>query len=296
MNLGEAKVVFRPRSVGEVFDLAALVTTRGAPRLLGAVAAGTLLPGYLVALALRYGAGWSWLAVWLAAWVWASLATGAFTLAVGRWLLAEAPTAPAVLRDYLRALPRFVGTWLWGRLFTIPAALFAWPLYFAFEEVGARLSDDQVWGVGTLLVFVGLLLVPAQQQTLFLYETAFLERLPAARCVGRSRQFVKALGGRAWKMAFLLLLAPLAAAVGGELLGQAIVEDVLQLGPVVEHLGLSGGSPFALAGLFLATPFLAAARFLFYVDGRTRVDGWDIQVRFLAIASQAETSPVRRAA
>ena len=32
-------------------------------------------------------------------------------------------------------------------------------------------------------------------------------------------------------------------------------------------------------------PWVATARFLQYVDGRTRADGWDIQLRFMAIAA-----------
>ena len=36
----------------------------------------------------------------------------------------------------------------------------------------------------------------------------------------------------------------------------------------------------------------ATARFLAYIDGRTRQDGWDIQLRFMAIAAASEeTTP-----
>jgi len=47
---------------------------------------------------------------------------------------------------------------------------------------------------------------------------------------------------------------------------------------------LRGGSWFALCGFFLAVPFLATARFLAYIDGRTRREAWDVQLRFTELA------------
>jgi hypothetical protein len=45
-------------------------------------------------------------------------------------------------------------------------------------------------------------------------------------------------------------------------------------------------------GFHAAIPYLAVARFLGYVDHRTRGDGWDIQLRFMALA--AEETPAQR--
>jgi hypothetical protein len=47
-----------------------------------------------------------------------------------------------------------------------------------------------------------------------------------------------------------------------------------------------GGSTFALAGFFASIPYVASTRFLGYVDRRTRREGWDIQVRFAALAQR----------
>jgi hypothetical protein len=69
-----------------------------------------------------------------------------------------------------------------------------------------------------------------------------------------------------------------------ELLCQGLVSDVLQLGKPFGSLWADRFSPFALAGLMLSYPYAATARFLLYVDARTRSDGWDIQLRFMAIA------------
>jgi hypothetical protein len=48
-------------------------------------------------------------------------------------------------------------------------------------------------------------------------------------------------------------------------------------------------------GCFAALPLVATARFLSYIDGRTRQDGWDIQLRFMSLAAghdaDAEEAP-----
>jgi hypothetical protein len=44
-----------------------------------------------------------------------------------------------------------------------------------------------------------------------------------------------------------------------------------------------GGSYLAIAGYFISVPWAAAGRFLVYVDDRTRQDGWDVQVRLMAL-------------
>jgi hypothetical protein len=81
----------------------------------------------------------------------------------------------------------------------------------------------------------------------------------------------------------------LAFVVAGDLLGQGLVEFVLQLGRPVGSLFHDGGSTYALFGYFLSVPYVSSARFLGYVDSRTRREGWDIQVRFAALAQRAAT-------
>ena len=50
--------------------------------------------------------------------------------------------------------------------------------------------------------------------------------------------------------------------------------------------GVVGRVPPGLdsAGALLSAPFVAAAGFLAYIDMRTRKEGWDIQLRFMALA------------
>ena len=62
---------------------------------------------------------------------------------------------------------------------------------------------------------------------------------------------------------------------------------VLQLGHPTGSLWNDGGSGFAVLGALLAVPLGAAMRFLGYIDLRTRKEGWDIQLRFVALAEQS---------
>ena len=44
-----------------------------------------------------------------------------------------------------------------------------------------------------------------------------------------------------------------------------------------------------MLGALLCIPVAAAMRFLYYIDLRTRKEGWDIQLRFVALAEQASS-------
>ncbi len=100
---------------------------------------------------------------------------------------------------------------------------------------------------------------------------------------------MKGRGAQAFGLLVLLLAGQLGAVLICEILGQSLLDDVLQLGEPLGAAFSDGGSPFALAGLLASVPFVSTARFLQYIDTRTRADGWDIQVRFLAVnAKDAE--------
>jgi hypothetical protein len=82
------------------------------------------------------------------------------------------------------------------------------------------------------------------------------------------------------------LLIRVVCVLGAELLMQGIISDLFMLGAPLGRLSSDGVTPYALAGLLLSAPLVATARFLQYIDARTRGDGWDIQVRFMAIAAR----------
>jgi hypothetical protein len=65
--------------------------------------------------------------------------------------------------------------------------------------------------------------------------------------------------------------------------GRAVQIDLLSFPPPADALS-DGGSWFALCGFFMAVPFIATARFLAYIDNRTRREAWDVQLRFTELA------------
>ena len=76
------------------------------------------------------------------------------------------------------------------------------------------------------------------------------------------------------------------ATIAGEAAARARLEGVLEITapPRVDRRG----SALALAAYWLFVPYLATARFLLYIDVRTRAEGWDVQTRFAAIAARGE--------
>jgi hypothetical protein len=128
----------------------------------------------------------------------------------------------------------------------------------------------------------------AWPRLVFVHEASLLEGAGPADALRRSSRFVAGRGGPVFGVLVSLLLTQGAFVVTAELLGQGLVSEVLQLGKPFGALFADGGSPYALAGLLLSVPYVATARFLEYIDARTRSDGWDVQLRFLAISAAAE--------
>ncbi len=258
MNLGASAIVLRPRPLAETLDLACRLSCGLALGLYARLAAVVLLPCLVGCLLLRYAGGYSWTFVWAVAITLGAVTQGVFTVAVGRLLFSEELTIGRVLRLFGRRL----GSYL-VMLFLSRALLAA----------------------TSLTVFLGLpFLWP---RLLVVHEASLLEGASAVDSISRANRFI---AGRI-SSAFLAILALLAIqagiAVTAELLGQGLVGELLQLGKPFGELFKDGGSAFALTGLFLSVPYVATARFLYYLDSRTRSDGWDVQVRFMAIAAHA---------
>lgn len=263
MNLADARVVLRPRGEGELLDLAALWCF-GADRLLYArLAAIVSVPSLLVCVAARWVLDGSWLQVWLLAAAMATLSQGVFTVATSRALFERDVSAWTIVRQFMGRVPAYVGALLVTRL---------------------------ILAAGALMV---VLLPGAWARVAFVHEACLLEGASSLTAAER-----------AWRMArhrgvdLLLLLGglglALVASIGGvELLGHGLVEFVLQLGRPFGSLLSDGGSLYALIGFHVAIPYIAVARFLGYVDQRTRGDGWDIQLRFMALVAQGSETPGR---
>jgi hypothetical protein len=100
---------------------------------------------------------------------------------------------------------------------------------------------------------------------LFVPEAVLLEGARAGQAFGRSRALAKHRGFPCLGLWLAVMVIPVLGAIVADLLGNAITWKVL-----------------------LGVPVAAAARFLGYTDLRTRKEGWDIQLRFMAAAAEAE--------
>jgi hypothetical protein len=224
------------------------------------VGVAVLLPCFALCLALRYALDWSWMHTWIAAAALATIAQGAFTVLVSRLLFAEALAAREVLSAFGRRLPSYLG---------------------------ALVVSRAVLGASCLPLF--LLLPFAWTLMLFQHEASLLEGAGPIASARRSARFIKNRGGTGFQLLLLLLLAQAGFVVAAELFGDGVIDGILQLGQPFGSLLSDGGTPFALLGFFVSVPYVATARFLEYIDVRTRADGWDVQVRFMAIATKGPT-------
>jgi len=256
VNLGASAIVLRPRTLAEELDLACRLSMSLAFGLYARLSALILLPIWAGCVALRYAAGWSWPAVWAVAVASSAVVQGVFTVAVGRLLFSEALGAGQVLRLFGRRLGSYLVMLFLSRALLATSCL---PFFMGLPFVWPRL--------------------------VFVHEASLLEAAGPAEAIARSSRFI---GGRAMSVLGVLVALLLTQAgfiITAELLCQGLVAEVLQLGKPFGALFADGGSPYALAGLLLSVPYVSTARFLDYIDARTRADGWDIQLRFMAIAA-----------
>jgi hypothetical protein len=266
LNLLAARVVLRPRSLADVLDLALPLCLANLRPLL-TLAAAALAPIGVLAAALRLRGHWGWVPLWALVGELSFVSEGLFTLAFGELLFQE----PAEIRP--AALVRSFA----GRLGA-----------YVYMVVGRQV----LLAVSATLVFAPFLHGPA---TLFAGDALLLERSSPAKARGRSRALAHNRNPFCLGLWLATLALPLLGAVIGDQLGNAVVGFVFQLGKPTGDLLTQGGSGFAVAGALLAAPVAAAARFLGYIDLRTRKEGWDIQLRFLAIAADGANGK-RRAA
>ncbi len=259
MNLGASAIVLRPRTLAEILDLACRLSVSLAFSLYARLAALTLLPILAGCLALRYAAGWDWPEVWGVAVTAAVIVQGLFTISVGRLLFSEELGVGQALRLFGRRFGSYLLMLFLSRVFLAVSCL---PFFFGLPFTWPRLY--------------------------FVYEASLLEGAGAVDALRRSSRFVAGRAGPVLGVLLSILLAQAGFVVVTELLCQGLVTEVLQLGKPFGSLFKDGGSPYALAGLLLSVPYVSTARFLEYIDARTRSDGWDIQLRFMAVAATAE--------
>jgi hypothetical protein len=251
MNLSAARIVVRPRFRLELVDLAFRYVLGDAKRAFGILALVTLLPAFAVVAATHAVFRWPWWIVWIAALVIVAVIQGVFTVAAGK-LLFEPTVAPAsVLAAWRRRLPSYLAAMAWTRVQIVVGGTIVLPALVGWERYA------------------------------FVPEAVLLEEMTARRAVMRS----VALSRAGSPLGTLLALAAVTVwiVLGVETMGVSLVNDVFGLTLELDTLADDGGSYFALLGYFASVPWAASARFLAYIDGRTRQDGWDVQVRLMAL-------------
>jgi hypothetical protein len=260
VNLRDARIVLRPRGLSDILDLAmrACVTLHRPVFL--RLTALTLVP---LALAL-VGAHRLWHIDW--AWLfWAALAlaaplSGLFTIAAGQLLFAEEVRLGDVFRRW------------WRRLGALTGMLLLWRLV-----AGA-----------TMVMYVLALFRP------YLYEAVLLEGAGVGRAWTRAGQLVRRVPGTSLALSVLLGLAPLVLGLYAMVLIDGVGRYVLMI-PLPDEWTWDH-SPYLPMGAIFAVPYVACARLIGYIDARTRTEGWDVQVRFAAVAQQASARSSERAA
>jgi hypothetical protein len=254
VNVLSTKVVLRERTLSEVFDLAfRFVVVRGGRRYFQLWMV-SCFPFWALCCGLRH-VGTSWPVVWLIAVVGFVLAQVPFTLAASRLLLEDSISLGGLVRAWLGKVP----AQLWN------------------HALGAVL----VGGSGMFIVPLPFLAT----RLLFLPEITLLEGAGFVRALERGGRMSRSRFGETFTTVLLLLVVWAFFIFGAEATGHGLVVELLSFPPPQDSLQ-DGGSWFALLGFFLAVPVLATARFLAYIDGRTRREAWDVQLRFTELAEE----------
>lgn len=255
MNLAQARVVLRPRSVPEIFDLALrfVVAGRGTfLRLWLLLLAPTL---GLFAAAVTVGELREAHALWIVAGLLTPWLVGVFVVASARLLFEARPPLRSILGQFLR---RFI------------------PFTVASVIALALIGFGALFAIGAPIL--GAL-------TLFYIEAALLEGQGPLAALGRAKRLLTHRFGVAFLIVLGLAAASAAIVGAAESLGHALVSFVLQLGEPFGDFEEEGISLYAMLGYFASLPFVGAVHFLSYIDLRTRQDGWDLQVRFMGLAA-----------
>lgn len=270
----DPRIVLRPRTLDETLDLA-LAYLRGAffdfakLAVLLAVVGGLMVWGLYVVLDLDRE--WGPIAAVL---VVAPILDRVVTVYGGRHLFQNDPRISQAIIAVVKRLPLAI---LSAVIVTLP-----------WTPMVLTSFDDSTWiGVGVfVLTFWPFVLAPHA----YLGEVAHLEQLSAWKAAKRSRVLVAYRFGRALGLVLVAAGIRVFLALSIDLTIEFVLGFMLQFGDVSDAIG-----PWAaVAGYLLAGPYVAMVRMFDYVDARTRREGWDIQVRFNAIAQRARDEEARR--
>ncbi|MFO0723547.1 MAG: hypothetical protein U1E65_07195 [Myxococcota bacterium] len=272
----EARVVLRPRSIDEVMDLA-LSYVRTFRRDFARLLLALVLPAMAVIAALKYFLQLDWFQVWVLAFVFAPLLERVTIAYAGRHLFGNKPSLWTAGKQALR------------RPFLALFAACLIPLPWVPTLMTA--FDDSVWlSLSALMLFFWVFVLA---WALYLSVVVVLEGLPLFAAMRRAGVLISYRMGRAIGFVGLSTFTRVLFALVAELSVAFLVSFLLQLGNPLDTLWENFGSWASVTGYLVAAPFVALARLFDYVDGRTRLEGWDIQVRLKAIATRAKEERAR---
>ncbi len=270
----EPRVTLRPRTLDETLNLA-LAYLRTSARdflplflLLSSVAA-LMVVGTAYALDLDWGQR---CAVTL---IVVPIMERVVTVYAGRHLFQNPATKRGALKIVLKRMPLVL---IWSLVSTLP---------FTIVLVDVKETGLLVLGVLCLTFWPFIL-----ASHVYLGEAAFLEQLPAGRALHRARILVTYRFGRALGLLIAQSLVRALFVVSVMFGTSFLISGVLQFQGTPDSVGYWAG----IGGYILAGPYVAMARLFDYVDARTRREGWDIQVRFNAIAQRAREERANRLA
>jgi hypothetical protein len=252
VNVGQARVEVRERGVAELIDLALRFTCAFGGRLYLRLFLVTALPAWGICWWALSGDDPDVASVWALALALFALVQVPFTIAASRLMFAEAPSLREVLAASWKALWRSIWTAVAGALLITAGAL--------------------------TIVFAPAALA----RCLYVSEITLLEGTGVSASFSRSARFIRSRIWHAMVVWAALAVIALAFTVTVEIVASALTHDVLGL-DMLEHVWEAYDSPAALFGFFVSLPFVTSARFLAYIDGRTRREAWDVQVRFLKL-------------
>jgi hypothetical protein len=254
MDLMRARVALRERALLDVLDLAVRFCGAHA-RAYAALALVVLGPMFVASWAVARLGGW--VLGWMAALALAAFADVPFLVLASRLLFEEKAPMGAVLGQSLAALPRVAAVRLLALL-----------------------------GLAVSTLLLGLPWLWFGSILLFSVEVVVLERARVVDACRRAHRLATAHLGTVLTALILLDLLMIGGPLVADVAGRELLERVLEIRPP-RPLWEEGGNFLALLGWWATVPLLATARFLQYIDCRTRSEGWDIQTRFAAIAARA---------
>lgn len=242
------QVVLRPRTLLEIGDLASGFVHAHALAF-AKVLPICLLPSLVASILLHGGAATSQ-TCWALVWFFGPLTTAAATILCGDLMLHPHASIRSVARRWLRKVPALTGI---------------------------RVAD---------VAFKGLTAGVFLRWTVFFPEVVVLEGGRFDAVTRRSAGLLGVVNARWIGFACLVLTAQAVGIWAGEVSWQAL-RSLFALPHQDSALIAQGGSWPAFFGLGLAQTYLAAVRFLVYIDCRTRREGWDLAVQMAGLVQAA---------